>query len=125
MKATPFACLVSKPSQTAIWRRERHYDEVVSADQPFEAFFLEYVGVYQVSDPEIAIISGQFKPVTILTSNRTRELNDAVRRRCPYHWLDHPERTRELEIIGAQVPRPARPCPSRCSSKLRCWDLKS
>jgi len=79
-------------------------DEVDRADEPFEAFLLEYLGEYQVSIPEIGTVSAAFKPVTILTSNRTRELNDAVKRRCLYHWLDYPERDRELEIISAQVP---------------------
>jgi MoxR-like ATPase len=80
-------------------------DEVDRADEPFEAFLLEYLGEYQVSVPEIGTISAQFKPVTILTSNRTRELNDAVKRRCLYHWLDYPERERELAIVRAQVPQ--------------------
>jgi MoxR-like ATPase len=79
-------------------------DEVDRADEPFEAFLLEYLGEYQVSVPEIGTISAQFKPVTILTSNRTRELNDAVKRRCLYHWLDYPDRERELAIIRAQAP---------------------
>jgi MoxR-like ATPase len=79
-------------------------DEVDRADEPFEAFLLEYLGEYQVSIPEIGTVSAAFKPVTILTSNRTRELNDAVKRRCLYHWLDYPDRDRELEIISAQVP---------------------
>jgi MoxR-like ATPase len=79
-------------------------DEVDRADEPFEAFLLEYLGEYQVSIPELGTISAQHKPVTILTSNRTRELNDAVKRRCLYHWPDYPERERELAIIRAQVP---------------------
>ncbi len=79
-------------------------DEVDRADEPFEAFLLEYLGEYQVSIPELGTISALYKPVTILTSNRTRELNDAVKRRCLYHWLDYPERERELAIIRAQVP---------------------
>ncbi len=79
-------------------------DEVDRADEPFEAFLLEYLGEYQVSIPEIGTISAPFKPVTILTSNRTRELNDAVKRRCLYHWLDYPDLDRELTIIRAQVP---------------------
>ncbi len=80
-------------------------DEVDRADEPFEAFLLEYLGEYQVSIPEIGTVRAAVKPVTILTSNRTRELNDAVKRRCLYHWLDYPERDRELAIISAQVPR--------------------
>ena len=79
-------------------------DEVDRADEPFEAFLLEYLGEYQVSIPEMGTVKAQFAPVTILTSNRTRELNDAVKRRCLYHWLDYPERERELAIIRAQVP---------------------
>jgi len=79
-------------------------DEVDRADEPFEAFLLEYLGEYQVSIPEIGTIRAKVLPVTILTSNRTRELNDAVKRRCLYHWLDYPERERELAIVRAQVP---------------------
>ena len=79
-------------------------DEVDRADEPFEAFLLEYLGEYQVSIPEIGTVRAAATPVTILTSNRTRELNDAVKRRCLYHWLDYPERERELLIVRAQVP---------------------
>jgi len=79
-------------------------DEVDRADEPFEAFLLEYLGEYQVSIPEIGTVRAQVTPVTILTSNRTRELNDAVKRRCLYHWLDYPDRERELAIVRAQVP---------------------
>ncbi len=63
-------------------------DEVDRADEPFEAFLLEYLGEYQVSIPEMGTVRAIAAPVTILTSNRTRELNDAVKRRCLYHWLD-------------------------------------
>ena len=79
-------------------------DEVDRADEPFEAFLLEYLGEYQVSIPELGTICAEVTPVTLLTSNRTRELNDAVKRRCLYHWLDYPERERELAIVRAQVP---------------------
>jgi MoxR-like ATPase len=80
-------------------------DEVDRADEPFEAFLLEYLGEYQVSIPEIGTVRAQITPVTILTSNRTRELNDAVKRRCLYHWLDYPDRERELAIVRSQVPQ--------------------
>ena len=80
-------------------------DEVDRADEPFEAFLLEYLGEYQVSIPEIGTVKAVQAPVTILTSNRTRELNDAVKRRCLYHWLDYPDRDRELAIVRAQVPQ--------------------
>ena len=79
-------------------------DEVDRADEPFEAFLLEYLGEYQVSIPEIGTVRAEVTPVTILTSNRTRELHDAVKRRCLYHWLDYPDRDRELAIVRAQVP---------------------
>ena len=79
-------------------------DEVDRADEPFEAFLLEYLGEYQVSIPELGVIRAQVPPVTILTSNRTRDLHDAVKRRCLYHWLDYPERERELAIVRARVP---------------------
>ena len=79
-------------------------DEVDRADEPFEAFLLEYLGEFQVSIPELGTISAQVSPITILTSNRTRDLNDAVKRRCLYQWLDYPERERELAIVQSQVP---------------------
>ena len=80
-------------------------DEVDRADEPFEAFLLEYLGEYQVSIPELGTVRAAVPPVTLLTSNRTRDLNDAVKRRCLYHWLDYPERERELAIVRAQVPQ--------------------
>ncbi len=79
-------------------------DEVDRADEPFEAFLLEYLGEYQVSIPELGTIKAQAAPITILTSNRTRDLNDAVKRRCLYQWMDYPERERELAIVQSQVP---------------------
>ena len=82
-------------------------DEVDRADEPFEAFLLEYLGEYQVSIPELGTVRAVQEPVTILTSNRTRELNDAVKRRCLYHWLDYPDRERELAIVRARVPNAA------------------
>jgi MoxR-like ATPase len=80
-------------------------DEVDRADEPFEAFLLEYLGEYQVSIPELGTLRSQHPPVTILTSNRTRDLNDAVKRRCLFHWMDYPERERELAIVRRQVPQ--------------------
>jgi MoxR-like ATPase len=80
-------------------------DEVDRADEPFEAFLLEYLGEYQVSIPELGTVRAKVPPVTILTSNRTRDLNDAVKRRCLYHWMDYPERERELSIVRRQVPQ--------------------
>jgi MoxR-like ATPase len=79
-------------------------DEVDRADEPFEAFLLEYLGEYQVTIPELGTQRAKAMPVTILTSNRTRDLHDAVKRRCLFHWMDYPERERELAIVRAQVP---------------------
>ena len=79
-------------------------DEVDRADEPFEAFLLEYLGEYQVSIPELGTLNAIVPPITLLTSNRTRDLNDAVKRRCLYHWLDYPDRARELTIVRALVP---------------------
>ncbi len=80
-------------------------DEVDRADEPFEAFLLEFLGEYQVTIPELGTIHAQSTPLTLLTSNRTRDLNDAVKRRCLYHWMDYPDRERELAIVRAQVPQ--------------------
>jgi MoxR-like ATPase len=80
-------------------------DEIDRADEPFEAFLLEYLGEYQVSIPEIGAVKAIYPPATILTSNRTRDLNDAVKRRCLYHWLDYPDRERELAIVRARAPQ--------------------
>jgi MoxR-like ATPase len=80
-------------------------DEIDRADEPFEAFLLEYLGEYQVSIPELGTVSASVLPVTVLTSNRTRELNDAVKRRCVYHWLEYPDRERELAIVRSRVPQ--------------------
>ncbi len=79
-------------------------DEVDRADEPFEAVLLEYLGEYQVSIPELGTVQALVRPVTLLTSNRTRELHDAVKRRCLYHWMDYPDRDRELAIVRRQVP---------------------
>jgi MoxR-like ATPase len=97
-------------------------DEVDRADEPFEAFLLEYLGEYQVSIPELGTIKALTKPVTILTSNRTRDLNDAVKRRCLFHWMDYPDRERELSILRTQVPQASEALSeqvSRIVNKLR------
>jgi MoxR-like ATPase len=80
-------------------------DEVDRADEPFEAFLLEYLGEYQISIPELGTIQADITPLTILTSNRTRDLNDAVKRRCLFHWVQYPDRERELAIVKKQVPQ--------------------
>jgi len=79
-------------------------DEVDRADEEFEAFLLEVLSDFQITVPEIGTIGGERRPVVVLTSNRTRELHDALKRRALYHWIDHPSLEREVEIVRLQVP---------------------
>ena len=95
-------------------------DEVDRADEPFEAFLLEYLGEYQVSIPELGTVQAMVRPVTILTSNRTRDLHDAVKRRCLYHWMEYPDRERELAIVRRQVPEAAEALARQVAEVLAC-----
>ena len=79
-------------------------DEIDRADDEFEAFLLELLSDFQVTIPEIGTIRARQNPVVILTSNRTRELHDALRRRCLYHWIGYPSLEREIEIVRARIP---------------------
>jgi MoxR-like ATPase len=79
-------------------------DELDRADEPFEAFLLELLADYQVTIPELGTIKALQPPITILTSNRTREVHDAVRRRCFYHWVDFPSASRERQILALKAP---------------------
>ena len=79
-------------------------DEIDRADDEFEAFLLELLSDFQVTIPELGTIRAERRPRVILTSNRTRELHDALRRRCLYHWIDHPDLEREIAIVRARVP---------------------
>jgi MoxR-like ATPase len=79
-------------------------DEVDRADDEFEAFLLEVLSTYQVTIPELGTITAAVPPVVVLTSNRTRELHDALKRRCLYHWIDHPGLEREVEIVRSRAP---------------------
>ena len=79
-------------------------DEIDRADAPFEAFLLEALSDFQVTVPELGVIKAQKPPIVILTSNRTREVHDALKRRCLYHWVDYPGFDREMEILAARVP---------------------
>jgi len=79
-------------------------DELDRTDEPFEAFLLEALSDFQVTIPELGTIAADEAPIVILTSNRTREVHDALKRRCLYHWVDYPDFDRELEILNAQVP---------------------
>ncbi|TQM92126.1 AAA family ATPase [Roseinatronobacter monicus] len=79
-------------------------DEIDRTDEPFEAFLLEALSEYQVTIPELGAIKAAEPPIVILTSNRTREVHDALKRRCLYHWVDYPDFKRELEILSARAP---------------------
>jgi MoxR-like ATPase len=79
-------------------------DEIDRADDEFEAFLLELLSDFQITIPEIGTITAQQRPVVILTSNRTRELHDALKRRCLFHWIGHPSCEREVEIVRLRVP---------------------
>jgi len=79
-------------------------DELDRVDEPFEAYLLEVLSEFQVTVPEIGVIRATEPPIVIITSNRTREVHDAIKRRCLYHWVDYPDMERELDIVRAKVP---------------------
>ena len=79
-------------------------DEIDRADEPFEAYLLEVLSDYQITIPEIGTIAAAEPPVVVITSNRTREIHDALKRRCLYHWIDYPDAQRELAILTAKLP---------------------
>lgn len=80
-------------------------DEIDRADDEFEAFLLEVLSTYQVSIPEFGTVKADTVPIVVLTSNRTRDLHDALKRRCLYHWIDHPGLAREVEIVRTRLPQ--------------------
>jgi len=101
-------------------------DELDRTDEPFEAFLLEILSDFQVSIPELGTVRAPAPPIVILTSNRTREIHDALKRRCLYHWIDYPDAARELAILAARGPD----VPARLAAqivafvhKLRATDL--
>jgi MoxR-like ATPase len=79
-------------------------DELDRADEPFEAFLLELLADFQVTIPELGTIRAEVKPIVVITSNRTREVHDAIRRRCLYHWVDYPDAARERAILATRAP---------------------
>jgi MoxR-like ATPase len=79
-------------------------DELDRADEPFEAYLLEVLSDFQVTIPELGTIRADEPPIVVITSNRTREIHDAVKRRCLYHWVDYPSAERELEILRRKAP---------------------
>jgi len=80
-------------------------DELDRTDEAFEAFLLEILSDFQVTVPELGTIKAEEPPIVIITTNRTREIHDALKRRCLYHWVDYPNAARELEIVRRKVPR--------------------
>ena len=89
-------------------------DELDRTDEPFEAYLLEALSDFQVTIPELGTIRAPEPPIVIVTSNRTREVHDALKRRCLYHWVDYPDYTRELDILRARVPE----APAQLSREL-------
>jgi len=79
-------------------------DELDRTDEPFEAYLLEILSDFQITIPEIGTIKAEEPPIVIITSNRTREIHDALKRRCLYHWIDYPNSERELQIVTAKLP---------------------
>jgi MoxR-like ATPase len=102
------AFLLKRPLLQAITEHDRApvllIDEIDRSDEEFEAFLLEVLSDFQVTIPEIGSIKATHRPHVVLTSNRSRDLSDALRRRCLYHWIDYPSLEKELEIVRAKVP---------------------
>ena len=101
--------LIERPLLQALRDDERGapvllIDELDRTDEPFEAYLLELLSDFQISIPEIGTIAAKEPPVVVITSNRTREIHDALKRRCLYHWVDYPDAVRELEIVEARLP---------------------
>ena len=99
--------LLERPLLTAVREGDRAVlliDEVDRADDEFEAFLLELLSDFQITIPEIGTITAESPPVVVLTSNRTRELHDALKRRCLYHWVGYPSAEREVEIVQVRAP---------------------
>jgi len=101
-------------------------DELDRTDEPFEAYLLEILSDYQITIPELGTITASEPPLVIITSNRTREIHDALKRRCFYHWVDYPSAERELEILNIKAPKVAKTLSNELVSfvqKLREMDL--
>jgi MoxR-like ATPase len=100
--------LLTRPLLQSIMEKERApvllIDELDRSDEEFEAFLLELLSVFQISIPELGTVKAKYKPYVILTSNRTRELSDALKRRCLYHWIDYPDFEKETTIVRKKLP---------------------
>jgi MoxR-like ATPase len=89
-------------------------DEIDRADEAFEAFLLEILSDFQVTIPEIGAVKAEQAPIVVITSNRTREIHDALKRRCLYHWIGYPDAAREIAIVRAKAPK----APERLTEEL-------
>jgi MoxR-like ATPase len=89
-------------------------DEIDRADEAFEAFLLEILSDFQVTIPELGVVKAEQAPIVVITSNRTREIHDALKRRCLYHWIGYPDAAREIAIVRAKAPR----TPDRLTAEL-------
>src|SRR5438132_5466419 len=101
-------------------------DELDRTDEPFEAYLLEVLAEYQVTIPELGAIKAASAPIVVITSNRTREIHDAIKRRCLYHWIDYPDARRELAIVRRKCPRAAESLAREIvafTQRLRSMDL--
>ncbi|MCL4871727.1 MAG: MoxR family ATPase [Anaerolineae bacterium] len=101
--------LLKRPLLQAITASRDHtpvllIDELDRADEEFESFLLELLSDFQITIPEMGTIRAEHRPIVIITSNRTREIHDALKRRCVYHWIEYPSREKELEIVRLKVP---------------------
>jgi len=102
--------LIKRPLLDAILSSQNDHpvlliDELDRADEEFEAFLLEILSDFQVSIPEIGTVKATHKPLVVITSNRTRDIHDALKRRCLYHWIDYPNLEKEKQIIRARIPK--------------------
>ncbi|MEL6654889.1 MAG: MoxR family ATPase [Bacteroidota bacterium] len=100
--------LLKRPLLQAISANEKKVlliDEIDRADEEFEAFLLELLSDFQISIPELGTIEAKHRPIVVLTSNRTRELSDALKRRCLYHWVNYPDKDKEMRIIQKHLPQ--------------------
>jgi MoxR-like ATPase len=94
-------------------------DELDRSDEAFEAFLLEVLADFQVTIPELGTVKAEHPPIVVITSNRTREIHDALKRRCLYHWVGYPTASRELEIVAPRCRVSARSSASRWSDSCR------
>lgn len=102
--------LIRRPLLEAIWSEDQNercvllIDEIDRSDEEFEAFLLEILSDFQITIPEIGTLKANYRPLVIVTSNRTREIHDALKRRCLYHWIDYPTFEKEYRIVTKKVP---------------------